>query len=52
MSGHHHVVYARTDASGSATLTESKLGLIELGASKHGYIRAAAVSAQVSQTGP
>jgi len=48
----HGVISARTGALGVATLTESRLGLIEIGATKHGYIRAASVPAQVSQTAP
>jgi hypothetical protein len=51
VSGSHRTISARTDASGVATLTESRLGLIELMASKRGFIRAAPAPAQVQQHG-
>jgi hypothetical protein len=45
---HHVVSRGETGASGTVELTVSRLGLIELGASKPGYVRAALVAAQVA----
>jgi hypothetical protein len=40
-------ISAKTNASGVAQLTETRLGLIDIGASKRGYIRAATVAENV-----
>jgi hypothetical protein len=48
----HPFTSAETDASGTAEVTVSRLGLIELGASRRGYVRAAEVPAQVAGHAP
>jgi hypothetical protein len=49
---HHPRTTAETDSSGMADLTVSRPQLIELGASKRGYVRAAQVPAQVAGLPP
>jgi hypothetical protein len=44
----HDRVTAKTDARGIAKLTENRLGLVEITASKRGYVRAAPVNRDVT----